>query len=583
MAWSSQPTAAPHKKTRSIPEIIADRYQIIELLGEGAMGTVFRARDLMLEGDEVALKLLRPELAREPIQRTRFLREVQYTRLVSHPNVVRTFDLAEHNDQLYFSMEVLRGETLYDYLQNHPYDFKKRLDLLVQLISGLAAIHSAGVIHRDLKSTNILIVADHVAKITDFGIARSSVSELTGAEEILGSAPYLPPEVWTGADISARSDLYALGVLTFELFTNDLPFYADSAAEMMRAHLSQPAPSLRQRMPDLPLWLDHLVKSLLEKEGAHRPRSAQALLATIERHRALAEYEHDNAAVHAKPADRQNKPDDTLTPEKQKPYTPAPLVESSRPLPSQLSPASSAENERGTFVRLFNLTVTLGLIALVSLALIKIAVAERAVTSVAWWMFGRSAGVVVVCGIFLAPLAALIAWKRSAWRALEGWIFTLAGMISIWVSVLVLSLAQTRLTSSDATMAAAFEQTNKIFFASAAFVGDLSWLSQAPPAQWFSLIPCCFLTLFLLLYVNVSRIKRTPDSLRFLRCLISAMVLTVLGLGLAGANIGTTPIARLNAWGIDIAFGLLSLAMCVILWTLPLLLARIESVERIRR
>ena len=579
MAWSSQPTAPTPKKTKSVPEVVAERYQIVELLGEGAMGTVFRARDLMLEGDEVALKLLRPELAREPIQRTRFLREVQYTRLVSHPNVVRTFDLAEHDGQLYFSMEVLRGETLYDYLQNHPYEFKKRLDLLVQLVSGLAAIHHAGVIHRDLKSTNILIVGDHVAKITDFGIARSTVSELTGAEEILGSAPYLPPEVWTGADISARSDLYALGVLTYELFTNDLPFYADSAAGMMRAHLSQPAPRLRERVQELPLWLDHLVKSLLEKEGAHRPRSAQAVLATIERHRALAEYEREAPINPAEPVKRSRpEPENTLTPQSPS-AQPAPLVEFSHSLPQP----TALGTERSAVTCVINVAATLCAITLVLIALSKIGAAEHAVSSVAWWMFGRSAGVVIVAGAFLAPLAVLTAWKRCAARALAGWMIALAGMISIWVTVLMLSLAQTRLASSDSTLAVAFELTNKIYFASAAFVGDLTWLPQAPPAQWFSLVPSCFLTLFLLLFVNVSRLNRAPNRMRFLRCLVAAAILTVFGLGLAGANIGTEAIARYNVFGIEIALGLLSLAMCALLWTLPLLLARLEGTEIARR
>ena len=582
MAWSSQPTASPPNKTKSIPEVVAERYQIVELLGEGAMGTVFRARDLMLEGDEVALKLLRPELARDPVQRTRFLREVQYTRLVSHPNVVRTFDLAEYDDQLYFSMEVLRGETLYDYLQNHPYDFKKRLDLLVQLVSGLVAIHRAGVIHRDLKSTNILIVGDHVAKITDFGIARSTVSELTGAEEILGSAPYLPPEVWTGADISARSDLYALGVLTYELFTNDLPFYADSAASMMRAHLSQPAPSLRERMPELPLWLDHLVKSLLEKEAAHRPRTAQAVLATIERHRALAEYERESPITAApEPISQRNaESESTLTP-RLTPIPPLPLVDFSHTHP--LPQPTALGTERSAVTCVINLAATLCALTLILMGLSKISLAENAVSSVAWWMFGRSAGVLVVAGAFLAPLALLTSWKRCATRALGGWIVALAGMSSIWVTVLVTSLAQTRLASSESTLAAAFELANKIFFASAAFVGDLTWLPQAPPVQWFSLVPSCFLTLFLVIFVSVSRLSRSENRMRFLRCLFAAAALTLFGLGLAGANIGTQAIARFNIFGIEIALGILSLTMCVLLWTLPLLLARLEGVDTTRR
>ncbi|MCB0353787.1 MAG: serine/threonine protein kinase [Bdellovibrionales bacterium] len=249
----------------------AERYKILRRIGKGGMGEVYLAQDTILNNETVALKVLLKKITSSEKHTQRFLREVQLTRQVTHENIVRTFDVGVSNGALFFTMEFVEGESLSEIIRRGPMSWLDAGDLLLQLCSGLEAIHEREIVHRDLKPGNIIVTKDGVAKITDFGVARPSVSELTTHDEVIGSAHYMAPEVWVGKDISFAADIYALGVVAYELLTGCVPFDADSPAELMWKHLEEkpvPPVELNQSIPD---WLNQLVLALLEKDHAKRP------------------------------------------------------------------------------------------------------------------------------------------------------------------------------------------------------------------------------------------------------------------------------------------------------------------------
>lgn len=260
----------------------ADRYKIIKLLGDGGMGKVYLAEDLVLEGEKVALKVLRPDLCQDEKHIKRFIREVQLTRKVAHPNVVRTFDIAWHEGSLYFTMEFVEGVTLRDRLQQGVLTARNTMQLLLEISRGLSVIHESEIIHRDLKPGNIILSNAGVAKIADFGIARPSFTDITNQNEIIGSAGYMAPEVWTGAPLDARTDIYALGVLSYEMLTGILPFDGSSATEVMNRHLSYQPPRLETIGAEIPSWFSELIARMVSKDPDKRPSSAGEIISIIE-------------------------------------------------------------------------------------------------------------------------------------------------------------------------------------------------------------------------------------------------------------------------------------------------------------
>lgn len=260
----------------------ADRYKIIKLLGDGGMGKVYLAEDLVLEGEKVALKVLRPDLCQDEKHIKRFIREVQLTRKVAHPNVVRTFDIAWHEGSLYFTMEFVEGVTLRERLQQGVLTARNTMQLLLEISRGLSVIHESEIIHRDLKPGNIILSNTGVAKIADFGIARPSFTDITNQNEIIGSAGYMAPEVWTGAPLDARTDIYALGVLSYEMLTGILPFDGSSATEVMNRHLSYQPPKLETIGSDIPSWVSDLIYRMVSKDPDKRPSSAGEIISIVE-------------------------------------------------------------------------------------------------------------------------------------------------------------------------------------------------------------------------------------------------------------------------------------------------------------
>ena len=267
-------------------EIVAGRFRIDDLLGLGGMGVVYRARDLSLDID-VAIKLLRPELARRPEAFERFRNELLLARQVSSPHVVRIHDIAQHGERWLISMDYIAGESLERRLERAgPLAPDEAVALVRGLLAGLSAAHLRGVIHRDLKPANILFDSDGRACITDFGVARSlGATGVTQTGLIIGTPEYLSPEQARGETLDGRSDLYAVGLILYETLSGALPFAGGTPAETVMRRLVRPPPSLARVLPDLPPWLHAFSERLLKLNPAQRFATADEALRALEQQR----------------------------------------------------------------------------------------------------------------------------------------------------------------------------------------------------------------------------------------------------------------------------------------------------------
>jgi len=247
----------------SVGETIAGRYVIERVLGEGAMGVVYLVNDTLLEGLPVALKLLDRDVAANKEFLKRFFREVELTRVVNHSSVVRTYEVGSHDGLPFFTMEFCPARPINQFESGYFQDMDRFLSVAIQICDGLAAIHEAGILHRDLKPENVLVTDSLIVKITDFGVARKHSSNLTLGEAIIGSPGYLAPEVWQGGEIGPAVDLYALGVILYELLTGIHPFNSDLLPRLMWMHINQVP-----KRPDgegIPSNIVDAVMKLLEK------------------------------------------------------------------------------------------------------------------------------------------------------------------------------------------------------------------------------------------------------------------------------------------------------------------------------
>jgi serine/threonine-protein kinase len=260
--------------------ILADRYRVIGLLGRGGMGEVYRADDLKL-GQPVALKFLPKALASDPVRRERFFAEVRITRQLSHPNICRVYDIAEYEGQHFLSMEYIDGEDLASLIKRIGHlSNEKALDIARQLAAGLAAAHDRGVLHRDLKPSNIMIDGRGRVRITDFGIA-VAIDDETHGSEISGTPAYMAPEQLAGKPATVRSDIYALGLILYEIYCGKRAFTATTIAEL-RAEKEGHAPTAPS---DIRAGFDPIVERVimrcLEGDPRSRPASASALAAAL--------------------------------------------------------------------------------------------------------------------------------------------------------------------------------------------------------------------------------------------------------------------------------------------------------------
>jgi serine/threonine-protein kinase len=254
--------------------VLADRYRIIGLLGRGGMGEVYRADDLKL-GQPVALKFLPPHLAEDKDARARIRNEVRVARQVSHPNVCRVHDIAEADGYAFISMEYVDGEDLRSVLRRLGRPSREKVaEIARQLCAGLAAAHEIGVLHRDLKSANVMIDGRGRARIADFGLA--SFQHELPEDTVAGTPAYMAPELLAGAPPSTRTDVYALGVVLFELATGRSPFPSATIGELRRLKLASLPPSPRAHVPDIDPHLEGLILGCMEKDPSLRPASALA-------------------------------------------------------------------------------------------------------------------------------------------------------------------------------------------------------------------------------------------------------------------------------------------------------------------
>ena len=250
--------------------VIAERYELKKLLGTGGMGAVFICDDRQT-GEKVALKMLHPTLADDQIVLRRFFREVQLIQQVEHPNVIRTFDSGSYERVVYYTMEFIRGMPLNKLVQGRKLKAESLLGFGLQLSEGLAAIHAANIIHRDLKGENVIVTKDKAIKIIDFGIARTEDSNLTSMGEVIGSPAYLAPELWRGETPSTASDIYALGVIFYRMAYGVLPFKGDNPVSVMNKHLHETPDFGKGTISAAPPWFLKMVDSMLSKDAAKRP------------------------------------------------------------------------------------------------------------------------------------------------------------------------------------------------------------------------------------------------------------------------------------------------------------------------
>ena len=261
-------------------QMIGDRYRIMNLIGRGGMGEVYRATDLKL-AQQVALKFLPEAIAADESILERFHNEVRMARQVSHPNVCRVFDIGDFNGQPFISMEYIDGEDLGSLLRRIgrvPHD--KGLEMARKLCAGLAAAHDKGVLHRDLKPANIMIDGRGQLLIMDFGLA-GLAQRIAGHEVRQGTPAYMAPEQLTGKEVSVRSDIYSLGLVLYELFTGRRAFEASTLAELIRLREHTTPVSLGSLVQELDPAVERVVLRCLDSDPAHRPATALAVSAAL--------------------------------------------------------------------------------------------------------------------------------------------------------------------------------------------------------------------------------------------------------------------------------------------------------------
>lgn len=287
----------PDPKTLVLHPLVGqnlNQYRVEALLGQGGMGVVYRARDLKLQRP-VALKLLPANLTSDQDRRKRFLLEARAAARISHPAIAQVYDVDEHEGTIFIAMELIEGKTIHKLIEHRELDLLGALDIALQVAAGLAKAHGAGIVHRDIKPANVIQTPDGHVKILDFGLAKlldpdtSTVTLAGGAADfstlaqtqagaVKGTPAYMSPEQVKGEHIDARSDIFALGVMLFEMATGEVPFRRATPIETMQAIAFAETPDMNSLRPNLPAGLRQIVSKCLQKRPEDRYPNARLLI-----------------------------------------------------------------------------------------------------------------------------------------------------------------------------------------------------------------------------------------------------------------------------------------------------------------
>ncbi len=257
---------------------INDRYQIIKTIGEGGMANVFLAYDTILDRN-VAVKILRGDLASDEKFVRRFQREALSASSLNHPNIVEVYDVGEDNGEYFIVMEYIEGQHLKQILKKRGHlTVAEVIDIMLQITEGIAEAHDSYIIHRDIKPQNIMILDNGVVKITDFGIATAlNSAQLTQTNSVMGTVYYLPPEQANGKGATIRSDVYSMGILMYELLCGKLPFRGDNAVEIALKHLKEEIPSIKEELPNLLQSIENVIIKATAKNPKNRYTDAREM------------------------------------------------------------------------------------------------------------------------------------------------------------------------------------------------------------------------------------------------------------------------------------------------------------------
>ncbi len=267
-----------------IKDLIDDRYKIIRILGEGGMATVYLAEDI-ISGKEVAVKIIKEETMKNPVNLTRFEREARAAASLNHQNIVRVINLGTHKGRPYMVNEFIKGKTLRDTLNiRGKFSFMEACDIMYQLCSAVLFAHQHGVIHRDIKPQNVFISVDGTIKLGDFGIATfQNGAHVTRSEVVVGSVHYLAPEISQGNPATPQSDIYSLGITFFELITGRVPFDDESALTVALKHIKDKFPSIKKYNPKTPMVIEKIILKACSKIPLDRYRSVFDMRKDIEK------------------------------------------------------------------------------------------------------------------------------------------------------------------------------------------------------------------------------------------------------------------------------------------------------------
>lgn len=285
-------------------------YEIKSELGRGGMATVYRAYDPRFER-EVAVKVLPPEMLHaDPNFRLRFQREAKIIAKLEHPSIVPVYDVGEEDNQPYFVMRYMSGGSLAERIKKHVYTVDEAARLLEQIAPGLDEAHVKGIVHRDLKPSNILFAGNDIPCISDFGIAKLSQGEagsVTGSA-IIGTPAYMSPEQAAGDEVDSRTDIYALGIILYEMLTGRQPYKSETPMGLALKHITEPVPNILEARPDLPAWVDEIISTSMAKRPADRYQTAQDIVDALHQNLSTEPAEKKTrrqpAPVKASPTDR---------------------------------------------------------------------------------------------------------------------------------------------------------------------------------------------------------------------------------------------------------------------------------------